>query len=607
MNKENNHYSASCSRREFLEIAGSTFLALSYAATKYRLGFAATPESSELNPDNTTFPLPELINTETTFIGQPKDDLKLMLFPLSHNYNYKYWLDSQRKNPAGVMEFTMHNTPIVFQNFYKEQDGNRIFSVLPNTLTSSYLPIAVVSENGKEQITANNDTYDSMYSMVEDFYPNKIINILEGLKAIDEYQQEIGGFVPGTQYSMLKILDIPHRVGYVLGKNSANEIVTAGGVCALATTLFRSLTLAGGKDIERWEHPSGKKYFCNPFGSTLLSERNSDTTIDLEHDFRFTVKQPTYIKISSEICPKNTGIAPEFGSPEHPNDALLIASIGTIQKNLSPQSENIEAIKQNYLEYRKSGTNSRAHFIFSPWSEKSTEFNFVKRIYQEENVKGFESDINSNELFKELVELRSLVNSFSQTSGKTGIGKYLMETKWYQKQIDRLIKQNSTDDIKDFVSTIRSTIESQTWVTPNQPLQCIGLSSIIGALHHPSLPAVNVGNYSITRAAAYIAEGFRNNPVPQMIHPSNGYQMYSTDSISEVTPGSHFVLANNKIGHIGTVLAKKTINNKPTLLCIDCNASSNGQIHIFKVDESNWDNKFGPYPVKKYFIAPPKK
>jgi len=595
------------SRRDFLKISGIAAGTLWQSLQRYQhVDAAKFLDSLQPHQENTTFPSPEYISKEVELMVQPKNELEVLLYPISHSYNYKYWQDSQHTIPAEVVSFKMRQAPLSLHNLYKEQDGDRVFSVLPYTMTSNYLPIAVVNCNETKFISKSPTAYESLYTMIEDFYPNKIINILEGLKAIDEFQQAHGGFIPGTEYSMLKILDIPHRSTFVLGKNAANEVVTAGGVCALATAFYRSLALAGGKAIERWEHPSGKKYFCNPYGGKIVSERNSDTTIDLEHDFRFTTNKPTYLKITTEIVSKNLTAAPELGSIEHPNDAFLIASFGMVRDRVAPQRDSLESVKQQYLQYRNGKEFQHSYFVHNSWSPESKQYKIINGIYQEEGVSGFESELRSNELFADLVELRSLVNNFQQKSGETGLGIYLKNTKWYQRQINRLKKQNNPDELEDFIATVRSTVENQTWLVPGQPLQCVGLSSLIASLHHPLLRAVNIGHYRVNRAAGFIHEEFRNTPIQRMVHPTNGYVMYSTENIEEVVPGSHFILANTDTGHIGMILASKKINGKPSLLCIDSNTSLDGRIHIFKVDENNWDNKFGPYPVKKYFIAPPK-
>jgi hypothetical protein len=71
--------------------------------------------------------------------------------------------------------------------------------------------------------------------------------------------------------------------------------------------------------------------------------------------------------------------------------------------------------------------------------------------------------------------------------------------------------------------------------------------------------------------------------------------------------GDLFINYNFKPGHVGLFIATKRIKAESSVLCIDANASSDGKVRIFKVDSSNFDVKFGPYPYKKVFISKPGK
>ena len=564
-------------------------------------------------------------------------NMPVYIFPVNGDYFYDYWKDIKRSIPSTIEEYNVSGIELGYLNLFKSIDPRtgqtQRFSILPHTTGQKGIPISLFDSgqttgNGKYEINKryySNDTEftpasgetGNEHSILAGFYPNKLKNILEAMKAIDDYQQDNGGFVAGKEYSMLEILDLSGRNGYVLGLNSSKGKVNGGGVCVVATNMCKLQTLMGAEIVERWQHPSEQRYSSSPLAGWKLRAANSDATVETARssqeqafDFRWISPKSGYIKLSAAILPNGERVANDFGDQETGGrnaDATILATFKWSDRNPGEQSSNLETLKTNYINYRggsgERNISSGNRFIReTAWRENDSNTHLINKIAPEERVDTFSNELRTNPFLSQLVTLRGLINTYDSDSN-SGVGKYLKSTDWYKDQISRLGEGSGREK---YEAALRH-LDYNTNISDGQPVQCVGLAVLLSGLSYPSYAFKDIGGATrekdglpITCAADLVPNCIKDGSRSQVF--KNGMQIMSVQTLEEINPGDLYVLYHAGAGHIGGVIGKKYSGSETVLLCAAANQTSKGDMKIFQVDGNNFDVVMGPNPFKKVII-----
>lgn len=593
------------SRREFLKIG--SLIPLSATIPK------GGGESYSHNTVEASFPPKELPKIKWKKVILTRN-APIFLFPVDSEYNFDLW--KNKDVPAEVNTVIVDGLPILAKNIRTKRnvlsDGYDRYVELPHLISGKSMPVALIEtitvkdsgSESKKNYEELDDPSMETHSILSGYYPNKILNILEGLRAIDDYQQEIGGFKEGEEYSMLEILDIKGRSGYVQGKTSSGFLVKAEGTCALLTNLMKILSLADVEVIERWQHTTGLKYFTGPFSGKKLSEEKTDTAIDLKHDFRWIMPMDGFINIETELM--HTGrVVEKYGNGDCEFDTFIGVTMSLVSENPGVQSENLEEKKQDYRNYRDDPDICEVRVYEEPWEFGDVFHELASLILPEERIRHFRKEIEGESFLKKVVEIRSMLNSYDGDP-VSGLGDYIKEYEggsWYENEINRLLEK-SKDAVERFEASLRM-LNNLTWKVDGQYNQCIGLVIFMAGLQD-EISFRNIGGYPIKFAKELVPDGIRSGAYKYMIHPKHGFPIKVVESTEDVEPGDLFVKHSGLYGHIGAVIGTKRTPKGKVLLCIDANSSEEGKTRIWEVDEDNFDPKFGPYPYKCAVIPPPK-
>ena len=329
MGKIEKNENFSLTRRDFLRIFGQGVVALSLPPLDVSGTKIETFESAKNDS-------PEVIGIERTSGIIVSDSTPLIAVPLRKDYFY------DQKKPIEIIKLEKGVT-LGYKDIFTLRIGNegRRFSILPHITgdsaiylaelgRGSILPVSGGYKESRTSVQSSPDGAVSEYTYSDEVYPNKIINILVAASSLLKYQEEKGPFIPGSDYSLLEILQMDSNRDYVQGRTSRGWIVKAGGICAAATTLAKSVFLAGGSLRQRWQHPTGSRYFAGP-GDSQITKMNSDATVGFGdngevYDFIWQIPagDPLYLSISDSVMLLSGQKAQDLG-PEA--DARLLLSI----------------------------------------------------------------------------------------------------------------------------------------------------------------------------------------------------------------------------------------------------------------------------------------
>ena len=603
-------------RRDFLKLSVLAFSSIGVMPLR-RIGLedidTGTKKDVLVNPISKE----KLLPYETARGIVSAENMPVWVFPVTEDYFYNYWQNKNDKTPASIQELKLSGVEMEFQNYYYSEDEltSKVsrYAILPYTtgqkgaiiglldegrygLDGKYLPTKTYykekNELGKE--------IDSLYShsILAEFYPNKIINILEALSAVDDYQQKVGGFVKGKEYSMWEMLDIKNRPGYVIGKNSAQKLVMAGGVCITATNMCKLMAVMGVTPIEKWEHPS--KYSSSPFAGEKLTPGLTDATVDSHgseiFDLRFVAPDNGYIKLSIDIILNGKKVKSEYGDDAVGGpkaDCSIISTYKWTKKNPGSQTQQFSKYRELYTKHRQGIEQIPVLVSERQWAKNDVMDKFVKSIAPEERGMRFESEFKNSSFLSGLLELRDLINLYDPDS-KVGVGTYLRSTPWYLKQISRLKENNPQRD--DFESSLRELdYSSNKW--PSQPVQCVGGAILLAGLHDAECHLPQISGFDIRRAAQLVPDEVKSGKIDSMANGNVYVKAITTRQ--EVETGDLFVLPYTYVGHVGCVVGKKVINGETVLLYAAFNQTGDGRMNIFEVDGNNFDAVMGPAPLRK--------
>jgi len=548
------------------------------------------------------------------------ENMPVWVIPVTEDYFYNYWQNKKEGIPSTIQELKISGVEMEYQNYFYSKDEltSKVsrYAILPYTtgekgaviglldeglyeIDGKYIPVKSYYKE-KNEVGKDIDSLFS-HSILAEFYPNKIINILEALTAIDDYQQKVGGFVKGKEYSMWEMLDIKNRPGYVIGKNSAQKLVTAGGVCITATNMCKLMAQMGVTPIEKWEHPS--KYSSSPFAGENLTPGLTDATVDSHgnkiFDLRFIASETGFIKITADILFNGKKVLSQYGDDAVGGpkaDASIISTFKYVKENPGCQTEPFKKYREMYTKHRQ-GENVFPVLV----SEKSFTKNdvndkLIKSIAPEERGLRFESEFKNSKFLSGLLELRELIDLYDSNSG-LGVGTYLRSTPWYEKQAIRLQENNRDRD--DFESSLRQ-LDYYSNIWPSQPVQCVGGAILLAGLHNPECPLPQISGFDIRRAAQLIPDEVKSGKLDAMAN--GGVYVKLVTKREEVEPGNLFVLPHTYIGHVGCVVDKKIVNGETILLYAAFNQTGDGRMTIFEVDGNNFDAIMGPAPLRKFVL-----
>lgn len=545
--------------------------------------------------------------------------MPITLYPVTDDFFYKYEkvvtvFGLKKKVPEMVQTIELSGVELGYKNLYLAPDPDNVggylrYTILYHTTGLRVLSVGIYDRGNWEggsyiptqsyftKDTRTDSTPIAEHTIVGEYYPNKIINDLEGSRRMMEYQLVNGPFIAGQEYSLLKILDFESRSGYVQGRTSNGSIVTGGGICIFVTDLNKVLVQMNTKMTMQWQHPSGSKYFENPFGGLDLSVGISDATIDSKNDYRWIQSTTGYFVISADVMPTEEILKDPMGDDGVSHDALEIISIKSTMDSSELQSsyDNLVAVRASYEAYREAGVSKLAPITASgsrpvalqPWSVGDDTSILINRIAPDERVSRFASELQADPFLMNLVELRDIINKMDPNSDML-IGDYLMTTEWYARVAAGMV--NDPKQQKLLLDTIIH-LNDNTHLIPDQTLQCIGLVVILGGMDSRFVYA---GAIPAKRARHMIPDAIKDGT--SSLEYMGGYRVLELNTIDDSMVYDLSVTYYNKSGHVFGVIGKKVVDGETVLLVISANQIGDGQIKIFEVDEDNFEVVFG-YPA----------
>lgn len=485
-----------------------------------------------------------------------------------------------------------------------------------NTQEDQYMGIAILELNGNKYY----ETGDMEGQILGGFTgilgegesPTEIWNIFQAAKNLLTFQEKNGGF-PDGDYSFL---DIQRSAGSGFKTNEGGYL--APGVGAFASLLSKSiygLTQNGKAEyLERNLHSDGLTYFDGP-SAPEITEQDSDASVDIDDErlgkrdfsWRFKGLGKTYIWI-------DTLLISDTNTQEIGKNRLAIT---LTLRNTPPPVSSVERI--------------------GGWENQSgRELNWeaVKPIldntYTELVTKDFQREINGTDAGTALVNIKTFLER-ENTTDLRKINKDRMAGFYYSliyyftgvvcdynrehpysfddaaagrakpgtKLGTYISRRMEADGIYAPLKQIvpldpgLSELNNNTYLAPDQSIQCVGWVGFLGKLGLPLSP------YYIGGIDTGSAKDLVNDEVIRGLRLSD-YWVYDellfarADTLEKVEIGDSFVrYAGNNKNHIGTCVGKKSVDGETVLLITDANRKNDGVIRVFEVDKGNFRVIFG--------------
>ena len=341
------------SRREFIKLAGKSFLGLSL------------PNRSLEATEHEVEPLTDLpiIYTENTPIRITYLDYRGKPLP-AHQPEWRIL--------SGVpVDILTPITPIsaIELGVQPQEDSPTVWvAKLPHVTGSPFEITAVVGSgearlinnfNGKIQNKGQEVISTYAYSEQPYIYANKIWNDLTALAAISSWQKQHGPLMPGEEFSYFKTTNVIERVYEDYMQSS---VYWAGGICATSTAISKAVFLAGAKgyteELRRTRHLPHLEYWASPLDPGI-TKANSDASVlfrlDSEIDdrrnvdYRSRVREgsiPVYFSFNAHL---DYDKEPNKSDYYPPADARFTFTV-TLQKE-APQENQEEALLALREEY----------------------------------------------------------------------------------------------------------------------------------------------------------------------------------------------------------------------------------------------------------------
>ena len=487
----------------------------------------------------------------------------------------------------------------------KVPDGSRIkVAPLHHTTGIKTFPLAILEEEGTGLSFMDKIREPGIadFTMIAEYYPNKQYNLLESAAQFLRYQIRQGIFRGGTTYSTLGILDIRGDRAYRYGE--INEVQVRGaGVCGLATTLSHALSLTETRIDERQRHSYWSTYWVGPLDPkvSLDSDAAISSTREIESDFRWTPSQDFYISLDAAMAirgPRQTD-----GLTGNNSRLLITLSLKRERPDMEEQLETIERIQAAYDDYNLRAAEPAAEIqegmlieSFAP-GEGGFYGDLYRSVRKEEDRSGFEQELTHDFLIKDILAVQVLVERYIReypyeeywARYEKTLGNYIRESEWYE-DLESARKASLESGL--------SNLDQQNWRFPTQVTQCVAWVIFLSSLGRANSP-LNISGFDINYARDLVPEQLRGGSGPEMLR---GWTTYiSTERLEDFEPGDLFVTQSvpydQGAGHVGAVVAKKTIDGKTALLVSDANRGFDGKVRLFKVDETNKYAIFGRPPI----------
>lgn len=542
-----------------------------------------------------------------------------IIFPLNNDFFYQYFSDELGRVPSVVRTYELTGVEVGYKNLYLAPDPENAkgfvrYTVFYHTQGTKLLAVGMydrgsIDKNGKyipsvsyysNDVRTGENNPDTEHSVLGDFYPNKLINDLEVAIAMLDYQNKHGPFIAGQSYSLLEIMDFKGRAGYVPGKTSSGSIVPGGGACVMATNMMKLLTLNGDEVLVKWGHPSGQKYFENPFGAEELPLEATDATVAWpNYDLRWVQKETGWIGITAALMTdgKHAG---DFGDEFIKFEALELITFRFSNDKPDLSTDSLVALKKAYKDYRAGDPSTEpllpglSRLTSSQiWTSGDDLSMFLAQIAPEERISRFKTELTTDPFLKNLVELRAYGNTIDPSS-QTLVGDYLITTPWY-KDVLGLLK-GDTEMLKKFESALRH-LNSHSNSYSKQKIQCYGFVVLLWGMDSRF---AGIGGVPVIRASGLVPDQIRNGEKVSMY--VEGMWVKVVNTLDDVNVGDLGVRYNTATGHVFAVVGKKVVDGQTVLLIASANQAGSGKISIFEVDSSNFDAVFGSPPYKKTIL-----
>lgn len=426
-------------------------------------------------------------------------------------------------------------------------------------------------------------------ALADSVYPNKVYNTLNALLNISQFQDTNGILTAGKEYSyleMIGLLDSNERQDYLTGLTSSGLRSGGGGVCAMATGISSLVHQDPTNEIiSQWPHPT--RYFQGPFS---MSAYVVDATVQgvaggQNYDFKWALSKDRYLKIDTYMTP--SGISYSETAPDGVgglSDVNAIFVLSFTDQYPQGQTERLEEQINEFSQFRQSqhadALESYENFNYS-FSEVGSAINL---IYNREDVRYFENEIEQKEYLQDVLAFQEAVNSY-QEDPNFRLADYLKTTQWYTNY-----KNNPNRNPEDLDLAIRTI--SYTYIQ-GEPIQCVTYAAILPLLY-PELNIQKIGGAQISSAGELIRDEYvgSNRSVSSDV---GGVLIAGNDlDIDDYHPGDLFVIKGGDFGHVGAILARGTdeFGNK-LLLVTDANRARDGKVRIFTVGENSLSDIFG--------------
>ncbi len=621
------------SLRDFLNFGGVTLASLAFTGLRNDWQrFGNLLESTDPCIGNPEFLPDKTIEYEGKF--SPNKPITIYNFPLRPDLTF------DPKQKIAVFEMPSYAN-LSYHNFYFIRDESqpidqqiRRMTIIPNTMGTNNLAIAEL-DHGKFDTYGNylptgnehpglNHNVDNILGDVSYIvgdgrvYPNKILNLLNAMGYILEYQEQHGPLQKGKITSYLELIRLVDGENYIPGYTSSREIVRGGGVCAGVTAISNAFWSAAknlGIDYNdtyqapKFSHP--ERYKLGPIGPNTFI---TDTTVQLNNDgtkvdYKMIPPCDLFINIRAAVVPNGVGVSDtdprglyiidERGSFIR-SDAQFILNVSLTTNQPQTKASSLWAMRQQYIDFRNTNHQGNislmrngCHFIGNYDLNENSKMSVGPKIYPEQDTHLFAKEIANSNYLQDVFALQQILNSVDETNADD-IANVIRNSQWYKNKVtEAKIDQK-----------LENAINQLNYVTvKGQPVQCISWTTLLAGLPYPNMP-ISIGSVPIDAPIDLIPNSILALPDRQTApSPTGGTLIAKRDmEMTEINSGDLFLMRSAPFGHVGVILCRKQYNGKQLLLVTESNRHNDGRIQIYTVDEYNFNAKLGTPPEKKILL-----
>jgi hypothetical protein len=427
-------------------------------------------------------------------------------------------------------------------------------------------------------------------TLSDSIYPNKVYNTFNALLNISQFQDTNGAFSTGREYSyleMIGLLDPNKRYDYITGLMSSGEESRGGGVCAMATGISSLVHQDSSNEIvSQWHHPT--RYFQGPFSmSPYFVDATVQEVVNGESfDFKWNLSKERYLRIDTYITPSGVPYSETASDGIGGlSDVNAIFVLSFTDQYPEGQTERLQEQMREYSQFRQSQHTETLESYESFNYFLSEVKGAINLIYNREELRYFESEIEQKEYLQDMLSFQDAVNSYIEDP-EINLADYLKTTEWYTNY-----KNNRNRNAEDLDLAIR--MVSYTNI-PGEPLQCVTYAGILPILY-PELNIQGIGGSGVSSAAELISDKYISHNGTVGTGFGGLLVVGKQLSIDDYHTEDLFVTRTGRFGHVGAIVAETAdeFGNK-LLLVTDSNRARDGKIRFYVVDVSSVDEIFGP-------------